>query len=167
MGGAPLHSGRVIRLDTTPLLLLAILLAAGGLVALIVAVRRRAASGRPRVVRTPAEGPQPGERWKADVPFEDEPHRSKERPCLVLGYSGSGYWVVKCTTQAPREAAWRVRVPASRWTPPGDRDGYVDLVPVHLPRARLLHSFGTLEDDRLHRQITRGLRWERALDFTR
>jgi hypothetical protein len=159
----------VIRLDPASLLFLVLLLAAG-LVVLVVVLRRRAAPapGRPRLdAPPPAGGPQIGERWKADVPFEDEPRRSKERPCLVIGYSGRGYWVVKCTTQAPRDAAWRVRVPASRWDPPADKDGYVDLVPVHLPSARLLHSFGRIDDRGLYREITGSLRWERAVDFTR
>ncbi|GAA1683231.1 hypothetical protein GCM10009830_33060 [Glycomyces endophyticus] len=161
----------MISLDPATLSLVALALLAG-LVALVVVLRRRAAPtrapGGPRLDATPpAGGPQTGERWLADVPFEDEPRRSKERPVLVIGYSGSGYWVLKCTTQAPREAEWRVLAPANRWDPPADKDGYVDLVPYHLPKGRFDHSFGTLGDAGLYRKITGRLRWERAVDFTR
>jgi hypothetical protein len=151
------------------LLCLAVVLAAG-VVALVIALRRRSrrAPGGPRLdVPAPAGGPQIGERWMADVSFEDEPRRSKRRPCLVIGHSGRGYWILKCTTQAPREAEWRVPVTADRWDPDADRDGYVDLVPYHLPKARFAHAFGRIADRRLYRHITGRLRWERAVDFVR
>ncbi|MDA1361067.1 hypothetical protein O1R50_15660 [Glycomyces luteolus] len=144
--------------------------AAAGLIVLVIALRRRhrRAPRGPRLdAPAPTGGPQIGDRWMADVPFEDEPRRSKRRPCLIIGYSGRGYWALKCTTQAPREAEWRVFVPAARWDPDADRDGYVDLVPYHLPRARFAHSFGRIADRRLYRDITGRLRWERAVDFTR
>jgi hypothetical protein len=158
----------VISLDPGTLLFLLLALAAGAVVLVVVLRRRATAPGGPRLdVPSPAGGPQTGERWKADVPFEDEPRRSKERPVLVIGYSGRGYWVLKCTTQAPREAEWRVLVPANRWDPPADKDGYVDLVPYHLPKGRFAHSFGRLGDAGLYRKITGRLRWERAVDFTR
>ncbi|MEU5873945.1 hypothetical protein AB0A73_20610 [Glycomyces sp. NPDC047369] len=159
----------MIRLDPATLSLLALLIVAG-LVALAVYLRRRPAApaGGPRLDAAPPQGgPQNGERWLADVPFEDEPRRSKERPVLVIGYSGRGYWVLKCTTQEPREAEWRVAAPANRWDPPADKDGWVDLVPVHLPRRRFDHSFGRIGDQGLYRKITGRLRWDRAVDFTR
>ncbi|RRS00084.1 hypothetical protein [Glycomyces terrestris] len=153
-------------------LLFPLLVLAAGLVVLVVVLRRRAAPtrapGAPRLdAAPPVGGPQNGERWLADVPFEDEPRRSKERPVLVIGYSGRGYWVLKCTTQEPREAEWRVAAPANRWDPPADKDGWVDLVPVHLPRGRFDHAFGRIGDPGLYRKITGRLRWERAVDFTR
>lgn len=159
----------MISVDPATLWLLLILLVAG-LVALVVYLRRRSATGlapsRPRLDATPPPGgPQIGERWKADVPFEDEPRRSKQRPCLVIGYSGKGYWILKCTTQEPREAEWRVATPAASWNPPADRDGWVDLVPHHLPKARFAHSFGRIANPTLYRKITGRLRWERAVDF--
>jgi mRNA-degrading endonuclease toxin of MazEF toxin-antitoxin module len=112
----------------------------------------------------PQGGPQVAERWWADFPHQDDPSRSKARPCLVIGYSGKGYWVLKCTTQAPREAHWRVNVSAGRWSPPADKDGYVDLVPFHLPKSRLQRRQGRLANG-LYRQITSRLRWDRATDF--
>jgi hypothetical protein len=155
----------VISLDPATLVFLLILLAAG-LVALVVYLRRRPAPRGPRLDATPPPGgPQIGERWKADVPFEDEPRRSKQRPCLVIGYSGKGYWVLKCTTQEPREAEWRVPTPAADWEPPADRDGWVDLVPHHLPRARFEHSFGRIANQAQYRKISARLRWDRAVDF--
>ncbi|HEX2143222.1 MAG TPA: hypothetical protein VHG10_01820 [Glycomyces sp.] len=159
----------MISIDPPTLWFLLLLLVAG-VIALVVYLRRRPTTARaprgPRLdVPPPSGGPQLGERWKADVPFEDEPHRTKQRPCLVIGYSGKGYWVLKCTTQAPREAEWRVHVPAGRWDPAADRDGYVDLVPHHLPRARFAHSFGRLGSRDLYRNITGRIRWERAVDF--
>lgn len=158
----------MISLDPATLALLALLIVAG-LVALAVYLRRRTApAGGPRLDATPPPGgPQTGERWLADVPFEDEPRRSKERPVLVIGYSGRGYWVLKCTTQEPREAEWRVAAPANRWDPPADKDGWVDLAPVHLPRRRFDHAFGRIGDPALYRKITGRLRWDRAVDFTR
>ncbi|MDN3240128.1 hypothetical protein [Glycomyces tritici] len=158
----------MISLNPGALLAIALILAAAGLLALVITLRLRSRRRprRPRLNATaPAGGPQIGERWMADVPFEDEPHRSKQRPCLVIGYSGRGYWVLKCTTQPPREAEWRVHVPADRWNPDADRDGYVDLVPYHLPKARLEHSFGRIADRALYGDITGSLRWERAVDF--
>jgi hypothetical protein len=148
---------------------LALVLVAGLAVLAIVLLRRsRRAPRGPRLdAPPPAGGPQVGERWMADVPFEDEPRRSKQRPCLVIGYSGRGYWILKCTTQAPREAEWRVLVAADRWDPDADRDGYIDLVPYHLPKTRFAHSFGRLADPGLYRRITGRLRWERAVDFAR
>ena len=147
-----------------------LLVLAAGLVALVVYLRRRSAAAPrgPRLDATPPPGgPQIGERWKADVPFEDEPHRSKERPCLVIGYSGKGYWVLKCTTQEPRDAKWRVRSAAASWEPPADRDGWIDLIPYHLPKGRFAHAFGRIADQSLYRTATGRLRWDRAVDFTR
>jgi len=155
----------VISLDPATLVFLLILLAAG-LVALVVYLRRRPSPRGPRLdAPPPPGGPQMGERWKADVPFEDEPRRSKQRPCLVIGYSGKGYWVLKCTTQEPREAEWRVPTTAADWDPPADRDGWVDLVPHHLPRARFEHSFGRIANQAQYRKISARLRWDRAVDF--
>lgn len=149
-------------------LLFLLLVLVAGLVVLVLYLRRRPA-GAPRGPRLdatpPPGGPQIGERWKADVPFEDEPRRSKQRPCLVIGYSGKGYWVLKCTTQEPREAEWRVPTPAATWDPPADRDGWVDLVPHHLPKSRFEHSFGRIANQARYRKITGRLRWDRAVDF--
>jgi hypothetical protein len=156
----------VISIDPATLVFFLVLLAAG-LVALVVYLRRPKRRGPRLDAPPPVGGPQIGERWKADVPFEDDPRRSKQRPCLVIGYSGKGYWVLKCTTQEPREAEWRVAAPVAAWDPPADRDGWVDLVPHHLPKARFEHSFGRIANQALYRKITGRLRWERAVDFTR
>lgn len=125
------------------------------------------APARPKRFKpAPSGGPQPRERWWVDFPHQDDPGASKARPCLVLGHSGTGYWVLKCTTQAPREAHWRVPVGASRWQPPSDKDGYVDLVPFHLPKARFERRLGTLGSAKTQREIEGRVRWERAWDFT-
>lgn len=144
-----------------------VLLVAAAIAFVVFALRRRPRGGPKRDAPPPPGGPQIGERWLADVPFADEPHRSKERPVLVIGYSGRGYWALKCTTQEPRDAGWRVAAPANRWEPPADKDGWVDLVPNHLPLARFDHAFGRIGDQGLYRKITGRLRWERAVDFTR
>jgi hypothetical protein len=131
--------------------------------------RRRGGPAGPAGVRLdappPPGGPQIAERWWADFPHQDDPSRSKARPCLVIGYSGKGYWVLKSTTQAPREAQWRVPAPAGRWSPPADKDGYIDLVPFHLPQSRLQRRQGRLNSTALYREITDRLRWDRAHDF--
>ncbi len=53
---------------------------------------------RRRAGRGPAGGPQPGEIWWADVPFEDRPG-SKDRPCLVLSVRRGAARVVKITSR--------------------------------------------------------------------
>lgn len=159
----------MIAIDFAGLLpVLAVLALLGGLG--YVLYRRTRPRGGPAGVRLdvppPSGGPQIGERWWVDVPHQDDPRASKARPCMVIGYSGKGYWVLKCTTRAPREAQWRVPVPADRWNPPADKDGFVDLVPFHLPRARFERSLGRLGSASTYRRITTGLRWDRAADFT-
>jgi hypothetical protein len=115
----------------------------------------------------PPGGPQPRERWWADFPHQDDPSQSKARPCYILGYSGRGYWVLKSTTQAPKNPEWRVPVNAAWWSPRADKDGYIDLVPFHLPAAFLKRRLGTLGGAQLARQIESRVRWDRAHDFLR
>jgi hypothetical protein len=149
------------------LTLLAVLAVLGGIG--LVLYRLLKPRGGPAGVRLdaspPQGGPQLAERWWADFPHQDDPANSKARPCLVIGYSGKGFWVLKCTTQAPRESHWRVRAAAGRWNPPADKDGYIDLVPFHLPKDRLQRRQGRLDSAPLYREITSRLRWDRATDF--
>ncbi|MQM28192.1 hypothetical protein [Glycomyces albidus] len=119
----------------------------------------------PPLLPAPPGGPQPRERWYAKFPFEEDPSQTKDRPCLVIGYSGKGYWVLKCTTQGPRHPGRRVPVAAGWWAPPANKDGFVDLVPQHLPRRLLQHRFGRLAGTPLYRQITDRVQWDAALDF--
>ncbi|GAA2136047.1 hypothetical protein [Glycomyces algeriensis] len=124
-----------------------------------------ATASRPALTRPPTGGPQPRERWWADFPHQDDPTASKARPCLILGYTGKGYWVLKCTTQAPKQAEWRVRADAARWAPASDKDGYIDLVPFHLPKRSLKRKLGVLDSAKVARDVERRVRWERAWDF--
>ncbi|MFG3339480.1 hypothetical protein [Glycomyces sp. NPDC048151] len=129
---------------------------------------RRPATGPTQARRyapAPQGGPQPRERWWADFPHQDDPSQSKARPCYVLGYSGRGYWVLKSTTQAPKNPEWRVPVNAARWSPPADKNGYVDLVPYHLPRGLLKRRQGVLSGTKTAREIESRVRWDRAWDF--
>ncbi|THV25940.1 type II toxin-antitoxin system PemK/MazF family toxin [Glycomyces paridis] len=127
--------------------------------------REGTAHSTPRLRSGPEGGPRPRERWWADFPHQDDPSSSKTRPCLVLGHSGRGYWVLKCTTQQPKQPEWRVRVTAARWSPPSDKDGYVDLIPYHLPRARLERRLGVLGSAKTYAAVRQRVRWDRAFDF--
>ncbi|THV41154.1 hypothetical protein [Glycomyces buryatensis] len=145
------------------------LIAVVGVIAIFVVHLYRSTSGTRearRDVPPPPDGPQVTERWWADFPHQDDPSQLKERPCLIIGYSGTGYWVLKCTTQAPREAHWRVPVDASWWSPPSDKDGYIDLAPFHLPQGFLKRKQGVLGGE-MYRHATARIRWDRAHDFLR
>jgi len=144
---------------------LGVLAAIGVAVYLIVRASRRGGPRATRFQAPPPGGPQPRERWWADFPHQDDPSRSKARPCYILGYSGKGYWVLKSTTQAPKNPEWRVPVDAARWSPPSDKDGYVDLIPYHLPRGFLKRRQGVLDSARMIREIEGRVRWDRAWDF--
>ncbi|MFC7792034.1 type II toxin-antitoxin system PemK/MazF family toxin [Streptomyces cinereoruber] len=62
--------------------------------------------GEPRKGR----GPEAGEIWWADVPFEDGPG-SKDRPCLVLAVRGGGALVAKITSKHHEERPGVIALP--------------------------------------------------------
>ncbi|WP_369378642.1 type II toxin-antitoxin system PemK/MazF family toxin [Streptomyces sp. cg36] len=66
--------------------------------------------GRPGGARPRGRGPQPGEIWWAEVPYEDGPG-SKDRPCLVLSARGGGVLVAKITSKFHEEQAGVIPLP--------------------------------------------------------
>ncbi|MFC5632884.1 type II toxin-antitoxin system PemK/MazF family toxin [Streptomyces bullii] len=55
--------------------------------------------------------PQPAEIWWADVPYEDDQGRAKDRPCLVLAVRGERATVAKITTRFREERAGVIPLP--------------------------------------------------------
>jgi hypothetical protein len=100
------------------------------------------AKAKPKVDRT---GPQPGEIWWADVPYEDYSGH-KVRPCVVLR-TGKGFReVLKITSQDQSHRQDHVRIPTKTWDPGADRDSYLDLTgPVKVKVAKFDDRAGALD----------------------
>lgn len=47
----------------------------------------------------PTSSPKPREYWFADVPFDDDPRQSKDRPILIVAVSPRRVWVHKVSSQ--------------------------------------------------------------------
>lgn len=47
----------------------------------------------------PVSSPKPGEYWFADVPFDDDPRQSKDRPILIVAVSTHQVWAHKVSSQ--------------------------------------------------------------------
>lgn len=89
----------------------------------------RPPAGKSKVDTT---GPQPGEIWWADVPYEDYSGH-KVRPCVVLRIDGGYREVLKITSQDQSRRGDHVRIPTKPWDPGADHDSYLDLTgPVKL-----------------------------------
>lgn len=93
----------------------------------------RPPAGRPKAPAKPAvkskvdgTGPQPGEIWWADVPYEDYSGH-KVRPCVVLRIDGGYREVLKITSQDQSRRSDHVRIPTKVWDPGADHDSYLDL----------------------------------------
>jgi hypothetical protein len=119
-------------------------LAAAVVIAIAAALARRRRQPRrtaPPVAAPPVTGPQPGEIWWADVPYEDGTG-SKVRPCLVLRAHRSGVDVLKITSQDKSRRSDHVRIPTRSWDRSADRDSYLDLTdPIRVaPRAFADHA---------------------------
>ncbi|WP_182882794.1 type II toxin-antitoxin system PemK/MazF family toxin [Microbispora sp. H10949] len=99
-------------------------------------------------------GPQPGEIWWADVPYEDGPGH-KVRPCVVLRTYHGGAEVLKITSQDRSDRSDHVEIPTRTWDPSADHNSFLDLTgPVRVPSASFDDRAGTL-DPRVWRQVCR------------
>ncbi|MFG1861422.1 type II toxin-antitoxin system PemK/MazF family toxin [Microbispora bryophytorum] len=99
-------------------------------------------------------GPQPGEIWWADVPYEDGPGH-KVRPCVVLRTHRDGAEVLKITSQDRSDRSDHLEIPTRTWDPDADHNSFLDLTgPVRVPVADFQDRAGQL-DARVWRQVCR------------
>jgi hypothetical protein len=105
----------------------------------------RPKSARPKAPATPGTGPQPGEIWWADVPYEDYSGH-KVRPCVVIRVDGVHREVLKITSQDQSHRDDHVRIPTKTWDPGADHDSYLDLTgPVLVAVQEFEDQAGTLD----------------------
>jgi hypothetical protein len=100
----------------------------------------------PKKPTAPAGGPQPGEIWWADVPYEDGTG-SKVRPCVVLrGTSRGAYEILKITSQDQSRRHDHVAIPTKAWDADADHDSYLDLSdPITITTPAFSNRAGTLD----------------------
>ncbi|NUR69839.1 MAG: type II toxin-antitoxin system PemK/MazF family toxin [Hamadaea sp.] len=99
----------------------------------------------PKRSTTPAGGPQPGEIWWADVPYEDGTGH-KVRPCLVLRGGARDREVLKITSQDQSDRNDHVVIPTRTWDPDADHDSWLDLTgPIRVPLGGFQDRAGTLD----------------------
>ncbi|MEU8081651.1 type II toxin-antitoxin system PemK/MazF family toxin [Catellatospora citrea] len=104
--------------------------------------------GRPTATKkapAPAGGPQPGEIWWADVPYEDGPG-SKVRPCVVLRVKGGAYEILKITSQDQSHRSDHIEIATKSWDADADHNSYLDLSdPITITTAAFSNRAGTLD----------------------
>ncbi|NUO56737.1 MAG: type II toxin-antitoxin system PemK/MazF family toxin [Hamadaea sp.] len=99
----------------------------------------------PQRPATPVAGPQPGEIWWADVPYEDGSGH-KVRPCLVLRGDNRHREVLKITSQDQSDRNDHVVIPTRTWDPGADHDSWLDLTgPIRVPLGGFQDRAGTLD----------------------
>ncbi|WP_235523340.1 type II toxin-antitoxin system PemK/MazF family toxin [Cellulomonas sp. Root485] len=89
--------------------------------------------------RPRAGGPQAGDVWFAEVPFEDG-SGSKDRPVLVLSASGRSCEVARFTSQDKNGRRDHVRVPQG--VPGLPKASWLNLRPTSLPRSAFRRRTG-------------------------
>lgn len=111
----------------------------------------RPPSGKPgkpakKAAKRPAgTGPQPGEIWWADVPYEDYSGH-KIRPCVVIRVDGANREVLKITSQDQSHRSDHVLIPTKTWDPGADHDSYLDLTgPVKVAVTEFDDRAGSLD----------------------
>ncbi|GAA1413863.1 type II toxin-antitoxin system PemK/MazF family toxin [Catellatospora coxensis] len=104
--------------------------------------------GRPTGAKkqpAPAGGPQPGEIWWADVPYEDGPG-SKVRPCVVLRVSGGSYEILKITSQDQSHRRDHIEIATKSWDADADHNSFLDLSdPITITTAAFANRAGALD----------------------
>lgn len=148
---------------------LVVIAVVAGVIAVVVGLRRRDSTGpasRPRGAAKPGRpgetgrpgktsrpgktggtGPQPGEIWWADVPFEDVPG-SKVRPCLVLRVQRGAADVLKITSQDQSDRADHVEIPTRSWDQRADHNSFLDLTDPYRLRMEAFERRAGAVDDR-------------------
>jgi len=93
----------------------------------------------------PATGPQPGEIWWADVPYEDGTGH-KIRPCLVLRGDARHREVLKITSQDQSDRNDHIAIPTRSWDRGADHNSYLDLTgPIRVPVKSFEDRAGALD----------------------
>jgi hypothetical protein len=93
----------------------------------------------------PPDGPQPGQIWQADVPFEDGTG-SKRRPCVVLEFTGTRYMVLAITSKDKGGRYDTVRIPTSHWDPKARHDSNLKITPaLPVDQADFVYHRGWLD----------------------
>ncbi|WP_144125546.1 type II toxin-antitoxin system PemK/MazF family toxin [Catellatospora sichuanensis] len=104
--------------------------------------------GRPTGTKkapAPAGGPQPGEIWWADVPYEDGPG-SKVRPCVVLRVKGGAFEILKITSQDQSHRRDHIEIATKSWDADADHNSYLDLSdPITVTTAAFANRAGALD----------------------
>ncbi|MEV6971426.1 type II toxin-antitoxin system PemK/MazF family toxin [Hamadaea sp. NPDC051192] len=99
----------------------------------------------PKRSTTPGTGPQPGEIWWADVPYEDGTGH-KVRPCLILRGGSRDREVLKITSQDQSDRNDHVVIPTRTWDPGADHNSWLDLTgPIRVPLGGFQDRAGTLD----------------------
>ncbi|MBV1850332.1 type II toxin-antitoxin system PemK/MazF family toxin [Catellatospora tritici] len=107
--------------------------------------RKPGRPGAPSRPGTPVGGPQPGEIWWADVPYEDGTGH-KVRPCLVLRGRAGSYEVLKITSQDQSHRRDHIVIPTRTWDSDADHDSYLDLTdPIRVPAVSFSNRAGALD----------------------
>lgn len=103
-------------------------------------------AAKPKAAARPDRtGPQPGEIWWADVPYEDYSGH-KVRPCVVIRVDGGRREVLKITSQDQSHREDHVRIPTKTWDSSADHDSYLDLTgPVMVAVQEFDDRAGTLD----------------------
>ncbi|MEV4410740.1 type II toxin-antitoxin system PemK/MazF family toxin [Catellatospora sp. NPDC049609] len=99
----------------------------------------------PKATKAPKSGPQPGEIWWADVPYEDGTG-SKVRPCVVLRFRRGAYEVLKITSQDQRHRHDHIEIPTTAWDADADHNSFLDLSdPITISTPAFANRAGTLD----------------------
>ncbi|GAA1613583.1 type II toxin-antitoxin system PemK/MazF family toxin [Catellatospora bangladeshensis] len=99
----------------------------------------------PKADKAPKSGPQPGEIWWADVPYEDGTG-SKVRPCVVLRFKRGAYEVLKITSQDQRHRTDHIEIPTTTWDADADHNSFLDLSdPITISTPAFSNRAGSLD----------------------
>ncbi|MFC7246426.1 type II toxin-antitoxin system PemK/MazF family toxin [Catellatospora aurea] len=99
----------------------------------------------PKKTPAPAGGPQPGEIWWADVPYEDGTG-SKVRPCVVLRVKRGAFEILKITSQDQSHRSDHIEIPTKGWDADADHNSFLDLSdPITVTTDAFSNRAGTLD----------------------
>src|SRR4029079_6134623 len=102
-------------------------------------------AAKPKAGKPDRTGPQPGEIWWADVPYEDYSGH-KVRPCVGSRVDGAYREVLKITSQDQSHRSDHVRIPTKTWDSDAAHDSSLDLTgPVNVAVGEFEDRAGTLD----------------------
>ena len=103
---------------------------------------------------SPASSPEPGEYWFADVPFDDDPRQSKDRPILIVAVSTRHVWAHKVSSRdksdKPARHGW-IPVDTHTWdAAPRGGPSWLEVGSLRrIPRTGLRRRIGREADQRV------------------